>query len=684
MTQTTFTDNVVIDGSQNITQLTVEGHSTQDEALQTWQDGAQTPLAKVTGDGRLQVGDFEPAGTMATDDALIEAHRSDTSTKPKRGLHTLGRIGGVVSDAITWAVQELELLGGGGVSSLQTALRARLTHKNTGSSTTAELRAGDFETTNETGTTGARVGKAIGARAAVRNLTDAFLEEAIGSEIFVENAGTITDVYGLKIEDMPSGVSGSRYALYSGIGTAHFGDDLEVPILASTPAANPPANFAKLYTKLVSGEPHLYTKDAAGTERELSVGGGPATNTFTARNVTGNTITKGTPVYAVGGGSGLLSIALSDASIGATQYYIGLADENIAASSDGEVRTSGALVGIDTSAWAAGTNLYIAVGGGLTSTSPTGQNYRQIVATVLVQDASDGAIFVYPFQFKPEALGTPPEQYIGPNEFLVGYYYSSGAAKRFGRNALWTTASYQATNFSTGNINNLLVGGFPHILLRMSNSSDATITGLVGSGISGQMVTIVSEGAGNVYLAHQNTGSTDTNRLINTVTSVPTPLAAGKGYATYVYDHPLIGSGRWRLVNHEQGGFIPYSPSWTVTSGSAPSVGNGSLTGAYLIDGTDVEIFIRLVAGSTTTFGTGGSWRFSLPFSLASATPFAVMSVDIRNTGVTLYPSFGLIADASTVLAYSVTGTPGQTNNNIPFAWGDTDEYRWSGRIRIA
>jgi hypothetical protein len=92
----------------------------------------------------------------------------------------------------------------------------------------------------------------------------------VGAEISIENTGTITDVYGVKIADMPSNVSGARYALYSGAGTTHFGDDLEVPVLASTPTANPPANFAKFYTKLVSGEPRLYTKDASGVEREVS------------------------------------------------------------------------------------------------------------------------------------------------------------------------------------------------------------------------------------------------------------------------------------------------------------------------------------------------------------------------------------------------------------------------------
>jgi hypothetical protein len=154
MTQTTFTDNVLIDGSQDIKQLRVQGHTTQTQPLQTWEDSAGSTLAQVTGDGRLEIGD-----NLVTPDALLEAHRdSASSSKPKRGFNSLGKVTNLLTDVITWAVTELELLGSAGVSGLQTALRAKLTHNNTGTSTSAELRAGDFEALNKTGASGALVG----------------------------------------------------------------------------------------------------------------------------------------------------------------------------------------------------------------------------------------------------------------------------------------------------------------------------------------------------------------------------------------------------------------------------------------------------------------------------------------------------------------------------------------------
>ena len=104
---TQFTDGVEIEGSQDITQLKVQGNTPQTAPLQTWQNSAEDMLSQITGDGRFHVGD--DLG-MATPDALIEAHRDAASPSlPQRGLHTLGRVAGALSAAVQWAVQELEL-----------------------------------------------------------------------------------------------------------------------------------------------------------------------------------------------------------------------------------------------------------------------------------------------------------------------------------------------------------------------------------------------------------------------------------------------------------------------------------------------------------------------------------------------------------------------------------------------
>jgi hypothetical protein len=247
MTQTTHTDNVLIDGSRDITQLQVEGHSTQNQPLQTWQANGATPVAHVAKDGRLQTGSLG----LGTPDALVEANLDNVTqaSLPKRGVQSLGKLTGALDSAIAWAVHELELLGTGGVSALQTALRAKVTHQNSGSSGSAELRAGDFQAVNQTGTVGTPVGRATGVRGTASNTPlvsgTAYLAKAIGVEATVTNdasgtvtdaaafevapptnGGTITTLYGVRIPNLTQGQT--NYALHTGQGLNRLGDQLNV------------------------------------------------------------------------------------------------------------------------------------------------------------------------------------------------------------------------------------------------------------------------------------------------------------------------------------------------------------------------------------------------------------------------------------------------------------------------
>lgn len=178
-----------------------------------------------------------------------------------------------------------------------------------------------------------------------------------------------------------------------------------------------------------------------------------------------------------------------------------------------------------------------------------------------------------------------------------------------------TNPAPAATVTTTGTINDLNFSNA--LLLRMNNASDSTINGFV-AGLDGQILTIVSIGAGNVFLAHQNAGSSAANRLINNATSGTTPLAAGSGYATYQYD---LTTARWRLISHEQGSiinvaydvanFVPGSGgTWTVTSGMQTTYG-------YILIGKLLRLIIRL--DGTTTTGAPTRLRVTIPNSFVTA-----------------------------------------------------------------
>jgi hypothetical protein len=121
--------------------------------------------------------------------------------------------------------------------------------------------------------------------------------------------------------------------------------------------------------------------------------------------------------------------------------------------------------------------------------------------------------------------------------------------------------------------------------LRCNNASLLTLSGFA-AGTDGQRVDVVSVGAGQVDLAHQNVGSVAANRLLNYATSGNTSLAAGSGTATYEYD---ITTARWRLIGHEQGAWI--TPAYAAGN----FTGTGSMT--WTVDAGDVAVFSYRLSG---------------------------------------------------------------------------------------
>lgn len=117
-------------------------------------------------------------------------------------------------------------------------------------------------------------------------------------------------------------------------------------------------------------------------------------NVISVYNDTGSTITKGTPVYVTGAKYEVLTVAPADADDTSKMPAIGLAQDQIPNASHGKVLGFGVLTNIDTSSFTVGSVLYVSTtAGGKTTTAPVG-NLRQIIGTVVISDATNGAIAV--------------------------------------------------------------------------------------------------------------------------------------------------------------------------------------------------------------------------------------------------------------------------------------------------
>lgn len=136
-----------------------------------------------------------------------------------------------------------------------------------------------------------------------------------------------------------------------------------------------------------------------------------------------------------------------------------------------------------------------------------------------------------------------------------------------------------------------------------------------------------------------------------------------------------------------------YTPTWTCTTGTAPAIGNGVLSGRSLKVGRTVDLLINLIAGSTTTYGSGGFFQFSLPYPAANLgnSSFAWSgSAMATDTGTAYYPGVSRIfSSGTTIMALSPGTATGSTptewsNIRPPAAWTATDRMALQIRYETA
>ena len=117
-----------------------------------------------------------------------------------------------------------------------------------------------------------------------------------------------------------------------------------------------------------------------------------------------------------------------------------------------------------------------------------------------------------------------------------------------------------------------------------------------------------------------------------------------------------------------------YTPSLT-SGGTAPSIGNGSITGGFTRQGATTFIIGQLTLGSTTSLGTGGL-SISLPQSRMGGDVFVGGTV-VMNRGGTLYVGTLQIAGA-VATASLIRDTTGSITFNSPGVFAAGDTIRWS------
>lgn len=124
-------------------------------------------------------------------------------------------------------------------------------------------------------------------------------------------------------------------------------------------------------------------------------------------------------------------------------------------------------------------------------------------------------------------------------------------------------------------------------------------------------------------------------------------------------------------------GWTDWTPTWTADSVN-PALGNGTITGRYRQpSGTDLIIgSIKVVMGSTTTFGTG-SWRFTQPVTMSASAILDNVSWGIAydSSSTALYIIGAHIEGVSNLWRLG-SGAGSVVLATVPFTWATSDILR--------
>ena len=149
------------------------------------------------------------------------------------------------------------------------------------------------------------------------------------------------------------------------------------------------------------------------------------------------------------------------------------------------------------------------------------------------------------------------------------------------------------TLYNFGNCEHVFVyGGYTNGLIFGANASMVCISGL-RNGAAGGTVTVRGS-------AHKIFGITSAASIVLSCTNSVVWIEAP--------DWDITDSG---TGNQVYTGIKAYTPAWT-SSGTAPAIGNGTITGAFTRQGHIVNAVFAINFGSTTNPGTG-TWYISLP-----------------------------------------------------------------------
>lgn len=191
------------------------------------------------------------------------------------------------------------------------------------------------------------------------------------------------------------------------------------------------------------------------------------------KNNSGSTINAGTPVYITGtvGSTQVAEVSPADAANTAKMPAVGITSTTMAQGDTGHMIILGAISGVNTNSYTLNQPLYVATGGGLTNTRPTGaSDVIQVVAYAARINASTGELIVNCY-----------DQLRTPNSISISGGITTTAGVFTGNGSGLTTLN--ASNLSSGTVPSAQIGN-DSIALGTKTTGDYVQTLTAGTGVT--------------------------------------------------------------------------------------------------------------------------------------------------------------------------------------------------------
>jgi hypothetical protein len=123
--------------------------------------------------------------------------------------------------------------------------------------------------------------------------------------------------------------------------------------------------------------------------------------------------------------------------------------------------------------------------------------------------------------------------------------------------------------------------------------------------------------------------------------------------------------------------FATYTPTWTADT-TNPVIGNGTITGRYVQIGKLTFFSFKILAGSTTTFGTG-TYSVGLPTTAATPSSSVIGGANVLDAAVANWASTLVVSSTQSILVLMPGAGNAVWNQTVPFTFANGDSIQGSG-----